>query len=92
MINDYSLPKVFYEDLYEVFIFHVKHPRKVFILKKYEFNLTLKKAVLKKDIYIKKKSGVYLTEKMDEVRARNKIEVEVHQEKVDFINDAYEKE
>ena len=53
---------MFYEDLYEVFIFHVKHPRKVFILKKYEFNLTLKKAVLKKGIYIKKKSGVYLTE------------------------------
>ena len=29
---------------------------------------------------------------MDEVRARNKIEVEIHQQKVDFINDAYEKE
>ena len=29
---------------------------------------------------------------MDKVRARNKIEVEIHQEKVDFINDAYEKE
>ena len=29
---------------------------------------------------------------MDEVRARNKIEVEIHQEKADFINDAYEKE
>ena len=29
---------------------------------------------------------------MDEVRARNKIEVETHQEKVDFINDAYQKE
>ena len=28
---------------------------------------------------------------MDEVRARNKIEVETHQEKVDFINDAYQK-
>ena len=40
----------------------------------------------------KEKSGVYLTEKMDEIRARNKIEVEVHQEKVDFISDAYEKE
>ena len=29
---------------------------------------------------------------MDEVRARNKIEVETHQEKEDFINDAYQKE
>ena len=29
---------------------------------------------------------------MDEVRSRNKIEVEIHQEKVDFTNDAYEKE
>ena len=44
-------------------------------LKKYEFNLTLKKAVLKKGIYIKKKSGAYFTEKkMDAIRARNKIE------------------
>ena len=32
------------------------------------------------------------TEKIDGVRVRNKIEVETHQEKVDFINDAYEKE
>ena len=29
---------------------------------------------------------------MDEVRTRNKIEVEIDQEEVDFINDAYEKE
>ena len=29
---------------------------------------------------------------MGEVRARNRILVEIHQEKVDFINDAYEKE
>ena len=50
----------------------------------YEFNLTLKKAMLNKGIYIKKK--------MDEVRARNKSKVEIHQEKVDFINDSYEKE
>ena len=41
---------------------------------------------------LKEKSGVYFTEKMDEVRARNRIEVEIHQEKVDFINDAYQKE
>ena len=40
----------------------------------------------------KEKSGVYFTEKMDEVRAKSKIEVEIHQQKVDFINDAYEKE
>ena len=40
----------------------------------------------------KEESGVYFTEKMGEVRARNRIEVEIHQEKVDFINDAYEKE
>ena len=39
-----------------------------------------------------KKSGVHFTEKMDEVRTRNRIEVEIYQEKVDFINDAYEKE
>ena len=77
-------------------VFHVKHSCKVFIytcvtLKKYEFNLTFKKAV--KGIYLdKEKYGVYFTEKMDEVRARDRIEVEIHQEKVDFINDAYEKE
>ena len=29
---------------------------------------------------------------MDEVRTRNRIGVEIHQEKVDFIDDAYEKE
>ena len=40
----------------------------------------------------KEKSGVYFTGKIDEVTARNRIEVEIHQEKVDFINDAYEKE
>ena len=60
--------------------------------KKNEFNLTLKKAVLKKGICIKKIVVFILQKKMDEVRARNKIEVEIHQEKVDFINDAYEKE
>ena len=61
MINGYSLPKVFYEDLYKAFIFHVEHPRKVLYtnyssvtLKKYDFDLTLKKVVLKKDICIKK--------------------------------------
>ena len=48
--------------------------------------------VEKRHLQKKKKSGVYFTEKMDEVRARNKIEVEIRQEKVDFINDAYEKE
>ena len=68
MINDYSLPKVFYEDLYKAFIFHVEHPRKVFIyicvtLKKYEFSLTFKKAVLKKGICIKKKVVFILQKK-----------------------------
>ena len=29
---------------------------------------------------------------MDEVRAMNKIEVELSQEKIDFINEAYQKE
>ena len=52
-------------------------------LKKCEFNLTFNKAVLKKGICIKKK--------MDEV-TESRIEVEIHQEKVHFINDAYEKE
>ena len=40
----------------------------------------------------KEKNGVYFTEKMDEVRTRNKIEVEIDQEEVDFRNDTYEKE
>ena len=47
--------------------------------------------MLKKGICIKKKVVLILQKKMDEVR-RNKIEVEIHQEKVDFVNDAYEKE
>ena len=54
--------------------------------------LTFKKAVLKKGICIKKKVVFILQKKMDEVIARNRIEVEINQEKVDFINDAYEKE
>ena len=33
MINDYSLWKVFYEDLCKAFIFYVEHPRKVFMYK-----------------------------------------------------------
>ena len=44
MINDYSLSKVFYENLYKAFIFYVKHLRKMFNqafvnIKSYEFNL-----------------------------------------------------
>ena len=58
-------------------------------IKSYEFKLTLKKAVLKKRSYLHKEKN--FTGKMDEVRARNKIEVEIHHEKVDFINAAYEK-
>ena len=56
------------------------------------FNLTLKKTVLKKGICIDKKVVFTLEEKMDKAGARNKIEVEIHQEKVDFINDACGKE
>ena len=66
MINDYSLPKVFYEDLYKAFIFHVEHPRKVFIYKLFMRNiekLTFKKAVLKKGICIKKKVVFILQKK-----------------------------
>ena len=59
-------------------------------IKSYEFNLTLKKAMFKKGSYLHKEKN--FTEKMDEVRARNKIEVEIHQKKVDSLNDAYEKE
>ena len=40
----------------------------------------------------KEKSGVYFTEKMVEVRVKNRIKVEIHQEKVGFINEACEKE
>ena len=39
IVNDYSLPKVFYEDLYKSFIFHVEHPRKVFIWKLFIRNI-----------------------------------------------------
>ena len=66
MIFDYSLPKVFYEDLYKAFIFHVEHPRKVFIYKLFMSNiekLTFKKAVLKKGICIKKKVVFILQKK-----------------------------
>ena len=45
--------------------------------------------MFKKGSYLHKEKN--FTEKMDEIRARNKIEVEIHQ-KVDFLNDAYEKE
>ena len=48
--------------------------------------------MLKKGICIEKKVVFTLEEKMDEAGARNKIEVEIHQEKVDFINDACGKE
>ena len=58
-------------------------------LKKYEFKLTLKKAVLKHDGKAKIVLKIYrnLDKEMDESRT----EVEIHQEKVDFINDAYKK-
>ena len=58
-------------------------------MKKYEFKLTLKKAVLKHDGKAKIVLKIYrnLDKEMDESR----IKVEIHQEKVDFINDAYKK-
>ena len=43
-------------------------------------------------ILLHKENSIYFAEKRDEVRAMNKIEVELYQEKIDFINDAYEKE
>ena len=95
MINDYSLPKVFCEDLYKAFIFHVEHPLKVFIYKLFMRNiekLTRLRRYVEKRYLHKEKSDVCFTEKMDEVRARNRIEVKIHQEKVNFINDAYKKE
>ena len=63
------------------------------IEKNYEFNLTHKKAVLKSDGKVKIVLKIYrnLHKEMDELR-ESRIEVEVHQEKVNFINDAYEKE
>ena len=42
MINDYSLSKVFYEDLYKAFIFYVEHPRKVFMYKLFMRNIEKK--------------------------------------------------
>ena len=56
MINDYSLSKVFYEDLYKAFIFYVEHLRKVFKqafvnIKSHEFNLVLKKACWKRSLW-----------------------------------------
>ena len=33
MINNYSLSKVFYEDIHKAFIFYIEHPRKVFMYK-----------------------------------------------------------
>ena len=64
MINDYSLPKIFYEDLYKAFICHAEHPRKVFIYKLRNIEkLTFKKAVLKKGICIKKKVVFILQKK-----------------------------
>ena len=104
MINDYSLSKMFYEDIYKAFTFYVEHPRKVFIYKlfmsntekKYEFDLTLKKAVFKNDGKVKIVLKIYrnlhicIKKKMDEVKER-RIEVETHQGKVHFANNAYEK-
>ena len=43
-------------------------------------------------ILLYKEKSVYFAITMNEVRAMNKIEVDLSQEKIDFINDAYEKE
>ena len=39
-----------------------------------------------------KEKNVYFTKEMNEVRAMNKIEVNLSQEKIDFINDDCQKE
>ena len=38
-----------------------------------------------------KEKSVYFAKEMDEIRATNKIEVDLSQEKIDFINYAYQK-
>ena len=38
------------------------------------------------------KKSVYFAKEIDEVRAINKIEVDLSQEKIDFLNYAYQKE
>ena len=43
-------------------------------------------------ILLHKEKSVYFVKKMDEVRTINKIEVDFSQEKIDFINDANQKE
>ena len=43
-------------------------------------------------ILLYKEKSVYFAITMNEIRAMNKIEVDLSQEKIDFINDAYEKE
>ena len=43
-------------------------------------------------ILLYKEKSVYFAITMNEVRAMNKIEVDLSQEKIDFINDAYQKE
>ena len=43
-------------------------------------------------ILLYKEKSVYFAIKMNEVRAMNKIEVDLSQEKIDFLNDAYQKE
>ena len=96
---------MFYEDLYKAFIFYVEHPRKVFMYKLFMCNieknmsliqrLRIKNVVLKSDGKAKIVVKIYknLHKEMDEEVRESKIEVEVelHQEKVDFINHAYEK-
>ena len=48
--------------------------------------------ILFKNMSQHKEKSVYFTKKIDEVRAMNKIEVNLPQYKTDFINDPYQKE
>ena len=43
-------------------------------------------------ILLHKEKSAFFAKKMDEVRVMNKIEVDLSQEKIDFVNDAYQKE
>ena len=50
------------------------------------------KKILLTNILSHKEKSVYFAKKTDEVRAMNKIEVDLSPEKIDFINGPYEKE
>ena len=50
------------------------------------------KKILWINILSHKEKSVYFAKKTDDVRAMNKIEVDLSPEKIDFINGAYQKE